>query len=192
MIFSFDVVILVFFLVYTTSGLVAGGKLFHQVFGIPYAAAVVLGALAILLYTSFGGFIAVCWTDAVQGLLMIGVLSQDAVEEILAGFELPHADPHDAVDQERVGVLRELLQDFASQGEGLEELPGGEHDERELLLRRPILGVVDDAGLEIGDLRGELRWQWSHLSCVGIVHGPGGHRSHRLLIRRLRRRSEGW
>jgi sodium/proline symporter len=63
-----------FFLLYTTSGLVASGKLFNQVFGIPYTAAVVLGALAILLYTSFGGFIAVCWTDAVQGILMIGAL----------------------------------------------------------------------------------------------------------------------
>lgn len=68
------VVILVFFIVYTTSGLVAGGKLFNQVFGMPYRTAVILGALAVVAYTSFGGFIAVCWTDAVQGLLMIGAL----------------------------------------------------------------------------------------------------------------------
>jgi sodium/proline symporter len=65
------VFILIFFLFYTASGLVAGGKLFTSVFGLPYQWAVVLGVLAIILYTSVGGFIAVCWTDAVQGVLML-------------------------------------------------------------------------------------------------------------------------
>jgi sodium/proline symporter len=65
------VFILIFFLFYTASGLVAGGKLFSSVFGLPYQWAVVLGVLAIILYTSVGGFIAVCWTDAVQGVLML-------------------------------------------------------------------------------------------------------------------------
>ena len=66
--------ILVFFLIYTTSGLVAGGKLFSSVFGLPYHWAVLAGAAAIIVYTSMGGFIAVCWTDAIQGLLMLGAL----------------------------------------------------------------------------------------------------------------------
>jgi len=68
------VVILVFFLIYTVAGLVAGGKLFEAVFGIDYRIAVVVGALTIILYTSIGGFIAVCWTDAVQGMLMVAAL----------------------------------------------------------------------------------------------------------------------
>jgi sodium/proline symporter len=90
-----------FFLLYTTSGLVASGKLFNQVFGIPYTTAVVLGALAILLYTSFGGFIAVCWTDAVQGMLMIGaLLAVPLVTTIKAGgvgavsAAVQNASPH--------------------------------------------------------------------------------------------------
>ncbi|MFQ5660511.1 MAG: sodium/proline symporter PutP [Gammaproteobacteria bacterium] len=62
--------ILLFFLFYTSSGLVAGGKLFESVFGLPYHWAVVAGALAILLYTATGGFLAVSWTDLFQGLLM--------------------------------------------------------------------------------------------------------------------------
>lgn len=68
------VVILVFFMIYTTAGLVAGGKLFEGVFGLDYRLAVLVGTLAIMIYTSMGGFIAVCWTDAVQGLFMIGAL----------------------------------------------------------------------------------------------------------------------
>lgn len=66
--------ILVFFLFYTSSGLVAGGKLFNTVFGLDYELAVVLGAAAVISYTLFGGFLAVSWTDVVQGLLMLGAM----------------------------------------------------------------------------------------------------------------------
>lgn len=62
--------ILVFFLFYTSSGLVAGGKLFESVFGIEYQWAVIIGMLSVVSYTLFGGFLAVCWTDLIQGLLM--------------------------------------------------------------------------------------------------------------------------
>jgi sodium/proline symporter len=62
--------ILLFFLFYTSSGLVAGAKLFSAVFGWPYHWAIVVGAAAILGYTFVGGFLAVSWTDLFQGLLM--------------------------------------------------------------------------------------------------------------------------
>jgi sodium/proline symporter len=66
--------ILLFFLFYTSSGLVAGGKLFETVFGMDYTIAVSVGALAVVSYTFFGGFLAVAWTDLVQGLLMAAAL----------------------------------------------------------------------------------------------------------------------
>ena len=62
--------ILLFFLFYTSSGLVAGGKLFNTVFELPYHWAVTVGALVIVIYTFVGGFLAVSWTDLFQGLLM--------------------------------------------------------------------------------------------------------------------------
>lgn len=65
---------LMFFLFYTVSGLVASGKLFNAVFGIPYEWAIVLGMSAILIYTFIGGFLAVSWTDLFQGLLMFFAL----------------------------------------------------------------------------------------------------------------------
>ena len=65
---------LLFFLFYTVSGLVASGKLFNAVFGIPYEWAIILGMSAILIYTFLGGFLAVAWTDLFQGLLMFFVL----------------------------------------------------------------------------------------------------------------------
>jgi len=66
--------ILFFFMIYTTAGLVAGGKLFNSIFSISYPVAVCIGTAAIIIYTMIGGFIAVCWTDVVQGLLMSGAL----------------------------------------------------------------------------------------------------------------------
>jgi len=62
--------ILVFFLIYTASGFVAGAKLFATVFELPYLTALMLGALVIIAYTFMGGFLAVSWTDFFQGSIM--------------------------------------------------------------------------------------------------------------------------
>ncbi|MBB4264601.1 sodium/proline symporter PutP [Roseospira visakhapatnamensis] len=64
------VVILLFFTFYTSSGLVAGAKLFEATFDMPYDAALWIGAAVIIAYTFLGGFLAVSWTDFVQGTLM--------------------------------------------------------------------------------------------------------------------------
>lgn len=66
--------ILLFFLFYTSSGLVAGGKLFETVFGFDYGLAVIIGTICVVSYTLFGGFLAVSWTDLIQGLLMAAAL----------------------------------------------------------------------------------------------------------------------
>jgi sodium/proline symporter len=65
------IVILVFFLFYTSSGMVAGAKLFEAMFGIDYATALLVGAFIIVGYTFLGGFLAVSWTDFIQGTLML-------------------------------------------------------------------------------------------------------------------------
>lgn len=67
-------VVLVFFLLYTTSGLVAGAKLFEAAFDLPYRSALSIGTVVIVLYTVLGGFLAVSWTDVVQALLMVAAL----------------------------------------------------------------------------------------------------------------------
>ncbi|PHM73799.1 sodium/proline symporter PutP [Xenorhabdus kozodoii] len=67
-------VILIFFTIYCASGVVAGGLLFENTFGISYEKAIWLGALATIAYTFLGGFLAVSWTDTVQATLMIFAL----------------------------------------------------------------------------------------------------------------------
>ena len=62
--------IIIFFVIYTSSGFVASGKLFETVFQINYTSALLIGAIAVIFYTSLGGFHAVCWTDFIQGVMM--------------------------------------------------------------------------------------------------------------------------
>jgi len=64
-------VILLFFTFYTSSGLVSGARLFEGSFGFNYTTALWIGAAVIMAYTFLGGFLAVCWTDVLQGILML-------------------------------------------------------------------------------------------------------------------------
>jgi len=65
------IIILIFFTIYASSGLVAAGRLFESTFDVSYTTAVLTGGIIIILYTFLGGFLAVCWTDLFQGMLMI-------------------------------------------------------------------------------------------------------------------------
>ncbi|MCO4844713.1 MAG: sodium/proline symporter PutP [Sulfurovum sp.] len=65
------VVILVFYTLYTSSGLVGGAKLFEATFGLDYTDALLIGSVIIVSYTFLGGYNAVSWTDFIQGILMM-------------------------------------------------------------------------------------------------------------------------
>lgn len=69
-----SLVILIFFTIYVGSGLVAGGVLFQNVLGIDYTFAVLLSLIIVGIYTVLGGFLAVSWTDFIQGALMFFAL----------------------------------------------------------------------------------------------------------------------
>lgn len=65
------IVILVFYTLYTSSGLVGGAKLFEATFNLDYSTALIIGSLIIVSYTFLGGYNAVSWTDFIQGILMM-------------------------------------------------------------------------------------------------------------------------
>ena len=69
-----SIIILVFFTIYAASGLVGAGKLFQSMLHIDYKTAVIAGTVVLVLYTLLGGFMAVCWTDLFQGMLMFFAL----------------------------------------------------------------------------------------------------------------------
>lgn len=68
------VVIIVFFTLYISSGLVSGGRLFQSSFGLDYKWGMILTAGVVIAYTLFGGFLAVSLTDFVQGVIMFVAL----------------------------------------------------------------------------------------------------------------------
>ena len=65
-----SLIILIFFVPYVASGLAAIGKLFNSLFGWNYMAAVIIGAVVIISYTSVGGFSAVATMDLIQSVIM--------------------------------------------------------------------------------------------------------------------------
>lgn len=100
-----SIFILLFFLVYTASGFVSGGKLFQTVFGVPYKVSVIIGAVVVVAYTFLGGFMAVCWTDIIQGLLMfftllilpvVVLLKAGGINEVISAIDPSLLNPFNA------------------------------------------------------------------------------------------------
>ncbi|HEX7081084.1 MAG TPA: sodium/proline symporter PutP [Gammaproteobacteria bacterium] len=91
--------ILVFFAFYTSSGFVAAGRLFETLFAIPYIEAMFWGSIVMLAYTFFGGFLAVSWSDVLQGTLMfLALVLVAALGVQLAGGVGPGVDALSARD----------------------------------------------------------------------------------------------
>ena len=84
-------IILIFFVPYVASGLAAIGKLFNSLFGWDYMAAVIIGAIVIISYTSIGGFSAVATMDLIQSVIMTVALA------IIVVFGIVQAGGMDAV-----------------------------------------------------------------------------------------------
>lgn len=68
------IIVVLFFTVYTSSGLVAGGKLFESALGLNYYTGLIVTAGVVVAYTLLGGFLAVSLTDFVQGCIMFVAL----------------------------------------------------------------------------------------------------------------------
>jgi sodium/proline symporter len=79
-------VILVFFTVYVSSGLIAGGLLFEEAFGIDSTLAVTVAVTVIAVYTAMGGFLAVSRTHLLQaGLMVFALFALPVIEIIVLG-----------------------------------------------------------------------------------------------------------
>lgn len=63
-------IILVYFTFYVSSGMVAGGVFFQESFEYSYHTGLIIVALVTITYTFIGGFLAVSFTDVVQGTMM--------------------------------------------------------------------------------------------------------------------------
>ncbi len=67
-------VIIVFFTLYTSAGMVSGGKFAVSALGFDYTTGILVTAGIVVVYTVMGGFLAVSLTDFVQGCIMFVAL----------------------------------------------------------------------------------------------------------------------
>jgi len=67
-------IIVFFFSFYVGAQFVGSSKIMNVTFGVPSLWGMAIGALVIVVYTMMGGFLAVCFTDVVQAILMIVTL----------------------------------------------------------------------------------------------------------------------
>lgn len=64
------VIILLFFTFYVSSGMVAGGVFFNEAFNLSYHTGLLIVGGVTIVYTFIGGFLAVSYTDVIQGTMM--------------------------------------------------------------------------------------------------------------------------
>ena len=66
-------IIIFFYTTYVAAQFVASGKILHATFGLDPVVGILIGTFIVMLYTMLGGFVAVVWTDVLQGLMMAAV-----------------------------------------------------------------------------------------------------------------------
>ena len=100
------IVIIIFFTVYTSSGVVAGGLLFEEAFGFDYRIGLWVTAGVVVAYTLFGGFMAVSMTDFVQGCIMfIALVMVPIVALMNLGGIGPAMDTIHAIDPQLTNMF---------------------------------------------------------------------------------------
>ena len=129
-----SLITVVFFALYSASGLVAGGKLFQSAFGAAYQTGLWVTVIVVVAYVVLGGFLAVSLTDFVQGTIMAIAL---LMVPILAAMNLPDGVTTQAILE---GINPNMTSLFAGTtvvgiistaawGLGLRPRPLGDHDD---------------------------------------------------------------
>ena len=73
------ILIVAAFTIYIVAQLKAAGITAEALLGIPYNTALALATLVFIIYVSFGGMVAITWTDVIQGFLMLFVIMGTAL-----------------------------------------------------------------------------------------------------------------
>ena len=93
-------IIIFFFTFYVSSGMVSGGRYYESTFGGEYLTGMLIVGSITVLYTFIGGFLAVSYTDVVQGLLMflaliiVPIMALSAVDNPGEMFSYATSNPY--------------------------------------------------------------------------------------------------
>lgn len=72
--FAGSISLVIFYTIATSGEFIGAGKILNAVFGYEFFTGVIIGGSLVLIYTLVGGFIAVSYTDVLQGLVMLGAV----------------------------------------------------------------------------------------------------------------------
>jgi sodium/proline symporter len=98
-------IILLFFTFYVSSGMVAGGVFFESSFDSDYHVGMIVVTGVVVAYTLFGGFLAVSYTDFVQGTIMLlALVLVPVVGVFVTGGFAETADSIRAVDPDMLSL----------------------------------------------------------------------------------------
>ncbi|MFF2447071.1 sodium/proline symporter PutP [Neobacillus sp. NPDC058068] len=101
------IVILLFFTFYVSSGMVSGAVFFKSSFGTSYQTGLYIVGGVVVAYTLFGGFLAVSYTDFIQGLMMlIALLLVPAIGIFYTGGPAETFDTIRAIDATKLDLLK--------------------------------------------------------------------------------------
>lgn len=94
------VIIIFFFTFYVSSGMVSGGRYYESTFGGDYMTGMLIVGSITVIYTFIGGFLAVSYTDVVQGALMflaliiVPIMALFAVDDPGSLFSYATSNPY--------------------------------------------------------------------------------------------------
>jgi len=184
-------IIVIFFIPYTASGFAACGKLFSNLFGIPYIPAMLISAVVIVGYTALGGFLAASTTDFIQSIVMtlallivvcFGIQTAGGISAVidnasqLAGY-LSMTNVHDAVSgaSSSYGIIS-IISTLAW-GLGYFGMPHvllrfmAIEDENKLSLSRRVATVWVTISMAVAIFIGVIGYSMSKNGAIGVLSG---------------------
>ncbi len=184
-------IIVIFFIPYTASGFAACGKLFSNLFGIPYIPAMLISAVVIVGYTALGGFLAASTTDFIQSIVMtlallivvcFGIQTAGGISAVidnasqLAGY-LSMTNVHDAVSgaSSSYGIIS-IISTLAW-GLGYFGMPHvllrfmAIEDENKLVLSRRVATVWVTISMAVAIFIGVIGYSMSKNGAIGVLSG---------------------
>ena len=90
-----SLIITFFFTFYVAAQFSGAGKVLNVTYGMTQVQGMLLGAIIIVFYTIMGGFLAIAWTDLIQGVIMIGTL---VILPLVGWIELSGSDSVKIID----------------------------------------------------------------------------------------------
>jgi sodium/proline symporter len=104
------IIIIVFMIINSSAEVIGSGKLLNAAFGFNYNIGIIIGAVIVLAYTFLGGYMAVSWSNLIQGSIMFLAL---LIIPIVVIFN--------------IGGLNELFQNLSQQDTSLFTFMGSTH-----------------------------------------------------------------